>query len=77
MAHFPNVPRAAPLQAELSEFSDDEVEVVDHRKCRRAVHLARTSTFAVQSLSWNENMEDGGEESQEVSVLFVCGRFGG
>jgi hypothetical protein len=70
MAHFHSVPSSVPLHARLSEFSDDEVEVVDHRKRHRAVCLARTSSFAVESLPWNENMEDGGEDSQGVSVLF-------
>ena len=77
MAHFCSVPSAVPLHAGLSEFSEDEVEVVNHQKCRRAVNLARTSGFAVQSLSWNEKMEDGSEDSQEVGVPFVCGGFWG
>ena len=60
------------MDADLSDLSEDEVEVAgcgkDGDRPPQSMRLSRTLGFAVQSLPWTENLENGGEDSEEVSV---------
>lgn len=66
------LPSGLQLDADLSDLSEDDVEVADcgsdGDRPPQGMRLARTLGFAVQSLPWTENLESGGEDSEEVSM---------
>ena len=71
MAHFPGVSSPSGLEfdvSDLSECSDDHVQLLDPHGCHQVVPVARTPSFAVQSLVQTENLGGGGHDSEEVGV---------